>query len=434
MQDDDTANPGMLWVLDGEALWSRKAGAAGRACADCHGDARASMKGVAARYPAFDATRGAAGQPRAAHQHLPHRAAAGAAARLREPGAARADRLRRAPVARPADRRRDRRPRRSRSSTPAAPLFQRRQGQLNLACAQCHDDNWGRQLAGNVDPAGAPDRLSALPAGMAGPRLAPAAAAQLPGRHARRALRVRRARARRARALPDVARARDDDRDARPCGHSATSAPGMRRSENSHPTRTLARNMRDTTSLYRSRGTRKSGLPLTRSWDLTEWPDGGDGHGSIGWRYAASSMRWCGLLRTKVARRNDGRPTVRVSLGRLTACDQGTSGQAARPPPVSSVTVAKPVVKDIMEFRQFNSATPNCRLVSGRDRGSHRSRLLYARPRETGTPVKGRWGIGLTRSRHGREEKIWLLGPIPPGRAGNGNSGERTMGSGINDR
>ena len=26
MQDDDTANPGMLWVLDGEALWKRKAG------------------------------------------------------------------------------------------------------------------------------------------------------------------------------------------------------------------------------------------------------------------------------------------------------------------------------------------------------------------------------------------------------------------------
>ena len=26
MQDDDTANPGMLWVLDGEALWKRKVG------------------------------------------------------------------------------------------------------------------------------------------------------------------------------------------------------------------------------------------------------------------------------------------------------------------------------------------------------------------------------------------------------------------------
>ena len=54
MQNDDTANPGMLWVLDGEALWKRKAGAAEKACTDCHGDAAASMKGVAAHYPAFD--------------------------------------------------------------------------------------------------------------------------------------------------------------------------------------------------------------------------------------------------------------------------------------------------------------------------------------------------------------------------------------------
>src|SRR6202012_855707 len=54
MQNDDTANPGMLWVMDGEALWNARDGAAGKACSDCHGDARASMKGVAARYPAFD--------------------------------------------------------------------------------------------------------------------------------------------------------------------------------------------------------------------------------------------------------------------------------------------------------------------------------------------------------------------------------------------
>src|SRR5258708_33658153 len=58
IQDDDATNPGTLWVLDGEALWNRKAGAADRACADCHGDARASMKGVAARHPAFDPARG----------------------------------------------------------------------------------------------------------------------------------------------------------------------------------------------------------------------------------------------------------------------------------------------------------------------------------------------------------------------------------------
>jgi len=58
MQDDDTANPGLLWVLEGGALWNRKTGAAGRGCADCHGDARESMKGVAAHHPAFDAARG----------------------------------------------------------------------------------------------------------------------------------------------------------------------------------------------------------------------------------------------------------------------------------------------------------------------------------------------------------------------------------------
>jgi sulfur-oxidizing protein SoxA len=27
-----------------------------------------------------------------------------------------------------------------------------RQGQLNLACSQCHDDNWGKSLAGSTIP------------------------------------------------------------------------------------------------------------------------------------------------------------------------------------------------------------------------------------------------------------------------------------------
>jgi sulfur-oxidizing protein SoxA len=31
-------------------------------------------------------------------------------------------------------------------------FFHRRQGQLNLACAQCHDDNWGKKLAGTPVP------------------------------------------------------------------------------------------------------------------------------------------------------------------------------------------------------------------------------------------------------------------------------------------
>jgi sulfur-oxidizing protein SoxA len=31
-------------------------------------------------------------------------------------------------------------------------LYEARQGQLNLSCAQCHDDNAGRRLAGNPIP------------------------------------------------------------------------------------------------------------------------------------------------------------------------------------------------------------------------------------------------------------------------------------------
>ena len=36
-------------------------------------------------------------------------------------------------------------------------IFERRQGQLNLSCAQCHDDNWGQKLAGATIPQGHPN-------------------------------------------------------------------------------------------------------------------------------------------------------------------------------------------------------------------------------------------------------------------------------------
>jgi hypothetical protein len=45
MQRDDDSNPGMLWVLEGEALWQRSAGPQGRSCAGCHGDAEVAMRG-----------------------------------------------------------------------------------------------------------------------------------------------------------------------------------------------------------------------------------------------------------------------------------------------------------------------------------------------------------------------------------------------------
>lgn len=51
LQDDDFANPGMLWVETGGRLWSEP-NAAGQSCASCH--AEGAMRGVAARYPRWD--------------------------------------------------------------------------------------------------------------------------------------------------------------------------------------------------------------------------------------------------------------------------------------------------------------------------------------------------------------------------------------------
>jgi len=151
MQDDDTANPGMLWVLEGQALWGRKAGAAGRACVDCHGDARASMKGVAARQPAFDP---AERRPLNLEQRINRcRVDRQQATALAWEGrdllaltAYVARQSRGLPVDVGAD------PRARPFLEAGRATFYRRQGQLNLACRQCHDDHWGRQLAGNVIP------------------------------------------------------------------------------------------------------------------------------------------------------------------------------------------------------------------------------------------------------------------------------------------
>jgi sulfur-oxidizing protein SoxA len=35
-------------------------------------------------------------------------------------------------------------------------LFHGREGQLNLSCSQCHDDNWGKRLGGSIIPQGHP--------------------------------------------------------------------------------------------------------------------------------------------------------------------------------------------------------------------------------------------------------------------------------------
>src|SRR5262245_1154645 len=58
LQDDDFANPGLLWVERGRELWRQADGSAAKSCASCHSDAAESMRGVRTRYPRFDPIHG----------------------------------------------------------------------------------------------------------------------------------------------------------------------------------------------------------------------------------------------------------------------------------------------------------------------------------------------------------------------------------------
>jgi L-cysteine S-thiosulfotransferase len=152
MQDDDTANPGMLSVFDGEALWSKKAGAAEKSCADCHGDARASMRGVAARYPAYHTGQA---RPIDLEQRInicrvERQIATPLKYESKELLALTAYvglQSRGMPLQPTDDRLRP-------FIEAGRETFNRRQGQINLSCAQCHDERWGKRLAGSVIPQG----------------------------------------------------------------------------------------------------------------------------------------------------------------------------------------------------------------------------------------------------------------------------------------
>ncbi len=136
MQADDTANPGMLWVLEGEALWAT-------GCARCHGDA-AAMRGVAARYPAWDEA--IAAPIDLAGRIIAHNPMARESQPLLALTAFVANQSRDAPIAPPDD---------ARLTAPVArgaALYAQRRGRLDLSCVQCHDDNAGRRLAGSVIP------------------------------------------------------------------------------------------------------------------------------------------------------------------------------------------------------------------------------------------------------------------------------------------
>jgi sulfur-oxidizing protein SoxA len=149
LQDDDFANPGLLWVEQGRELWQEADGLTAQSCASCHGDATDSMRGVRPRYPRFDLARGKLinleqqiNRCRTEHlqaQPYPYESgpllalttfvntqSRGLPAEVKVDGPARsffeAGRL----------------------------FFYQRRGQLDLACAHCHERYAGERLRGDV--------------------------------------------------------------------------------------------------------------------------------------------------------------------------------------------------------------------------------------------------------------------------------------------
>lgn len=153
MQRDDLQNPGMLWLQDGAALWRQPPRPDVKTCSGCHGEVATSMRGVAARYPAFDA---ALKRPvnlsqrinlcRERHQQAPPLAYESADLLALESVVAHPSRG--LPIAPPDDTRLQ--PYRTRG----AAAYRQRMGQLDLSCAQCHDERAGLRLGGSRIPQG----------------------------------------------------------------------------------------------------------------------------------------------------------------------------------------------------------------------------------------------------------------------------------------
>lgn len=148
LQDDDFANPGMLWVEEGETLWNTPAGTSGQSCASCHGDAATAMRTVATRYPVWSKSqgkvinleqqinqcRGLQGAEPLAYESEP----------LLSLTAFVSHQAKGLPMSVAID-------------GPAAESFERgkaffyqRRGQLDLSCANCHEDHAGDHLRADV--------------------------------------------------------------------------------------------------------------------------------------------------------------------------------------------------------------------------------------------------------------------------------------------
>ncbi len=149
LQDDDFANPGMLWVEAGERLWAGTPSKGGQSCADCHGEAARSMRTVGTRYPIWSNELGRmvnleqrVNLCRTERQHAEPFAdesqdmlAITAYVMHQARGLPMSVSLQ-GPAAE--------------SYARGQAFYERKRGQLNLSCANCHVDHVGGHLRGEV--------------------------------------------------------------------------------------------------------------------------------------------------------------------------------------------------------------------------------------------------------------------------------------------
>jgi sulfur-oxidizing protein SoxA len=149
LQDDDFANPGLLWVERGRELWRQADGSAAQSCASCHGDAAASMRGVRTRYPQFDPARAKLINleqqiNRCREEHMQATPYPYESEPLLDLAAFVGLQSRGMPIDVHVD-------------GPAQPFFEagrvffyQRRGQLDMACAHCHEQYAGQRLRGDI--------------------------------------------------------------------------------------------------------------------------------------------------------------------------------------------------------------------------------------------------------------------------------------------
>ncbi len=154
MQDDPSLNPAMFWLGDGENLWHQKMGSQNKSCSSCHGDAKKSMRGVATQFPKvikgkLQTLEGQINQCRVGAQGSSPLAyeskdllALTALIAFQSKGMPIA--IQESPV-------------NAVFMKKGRQTFNERMGQLNLSCAQCHEDRAGLKLGGSLIPQGHPN-------------------------------------------------------------------------------------------------------------------------------------------------------------------------------------------------------------------------------------------------------------------------------------